>query len=139
MLLWPVTEAVVSVVHTLSCVDYLLRSPGTEMAPADPETKASQDGWIPVLWPGRWPDVWSPKTVLLQKLCGSRLSQKPLASVVHTLTCADCPPWSPGTKVAPLESEAEASGPGRHLSSGPEGGRMSGAENLIYAFLILHF
>ena len=45
MLLWPVTEAVVSVVHTLSCVDYLPRSPGTKMAPADPEAKASQDGW----------------------------------------------------------------------------------------------
>ena len=87
MLLWPVTEAVVSVVHTLTCVDYFPWSPGTKMAPVDPEAKASQAGWTPVLWPGRWPDVWSPKTVLPQKFCGFRLSQKLLASVVHTLTC----------------------------------------------------
>jgi hypothetical protein len=109
VLLWPVTEAVVSVVHTLTCVDYFPRSPETKMAPADPEAKASQAGWTPVLWPGRWPDIWSPKTVLLQKLCGSHLSQKLLASVVHTLTCADCPPWSPETEMASAELEAEAS------------------------------
>jgi hypothetical protein len=35
------------------------------------------------------PDVWSPKQGLPQKLCGFRLSQKLLASVVHTLTCTD--------------------------------------------------
>ena len=109
MLLWPVTEAVVSVVHTLTCVDYFPRSPETKMALPDPEAKASQAGWTPVLWPGRWPDVWSPKMVLPQKLCGSHLSQKLLASVVHTLTCADCPPRGPGTKMAPAEPEAEAS------------------------------
>ena len=86
-MLWPVTEAVVSVVHTLTYVDYFLRSPETKMATADPEAKAFQARWIPVFWPGRWPDVWSPKTALPQKLCGSRLSQKLLASVVHTLTC----------------------------------------------------
>ena len=34
MLLWPVTEAVVSVIHTLTCVDYFLQSPGTKVAPA---------------------------------------------------------------------------------------------------------
>jgi hypothetical protein len=87
VLLWPVTEAVVSVVHHLSCVDYFPRSPGTKMAPVDPEAKASQAGWTPVLCQERWPDVWSPKMVLPQKLCGSRLSQKLLASVVYTLTC----------------------------------------------------
>ena len=76
MLLWPVTEAIVSVVHTLTCVDYFPWSPGTKMAPMDPEAKASQAGWTPVLWPGRWPDVWSLKMALPQKLCGSRLSQK---------------------------------------------------------------
>jgi hypothetical protein len=43
----------------------------------------------PVLWLGRWPDDWSPKMALPQKLCGSRLSQKLLASAVYTLTCAD--------------------------------------------------
>ena len=36
-----------------------------------------------------------------QKLCGSRLSQKLLASVFHTLTRAACPPRSPGAKEAP--------------------------------------
>jgi hypothetical protein len=36
-----------------------------------------------------------------QKLSGSRLSQKRLASVFHTLTRAACPPRSPGAKEAP--------------------------------------
>ena len=36
-----------------------------------------------------------------QKLSGSRLSLKHLASVFHTLTRAACPPWSPGAKEAP--------------------------------------
>jgi hypothetical protein len=58
-----------------------LRSPGTNMAPAVPEVKASQAGWTPVLWPGRWSDVWSPKMALPQKLCGFRLFRKLLASV----------------------------------------------------------
>jgi hypothetical protein len=39
----------------------------------------------------------------------SRLSQKLLASVFHTLTRAACPPQSPGTKVASAEPEAETS------------------------------
>ena len=78
-----------SVVHTLTCADYFRWSPRTKMALADPEAKASRAGWTPVLWPGRWLDVWSLKRVLPQKLCGSSLSQKLLASVVHTLTCAD--------------------------------------------------
>ena len=47
------------------------------------------------------------------EICGSRLYQKLLASVFHTLTCAACPPRSPGTKVAPAEAEAEASRAGR--------------------------
>jgi hypothetical protein len=86
-----------SVVHTLTCADHFRWSPGTKMAPADPEAKASRAGQTPVLWPGRWPDVWSLKRALPQKLCGSCLSQKLLASVVHTLTCADYFWWSPGT------------------------------------------
>jgi hypothetical protein len=45
-----------SVVHTLTCADYFLRSPGTKMAPADPEANASRARWTPVLWPGRWLD-----------------------------------------------------------------------------------
>ena len=39
--------------------------------------------------------------VPLQKLSGSRLSLKWLASVFHTLTRAACPPRSPGAKKAP--------------------------------------
>jgi hypothetical protein len=78
-----------SVVHTLTWADYFRQSLGTKMPSADAEAKPSRAGWIPLLWPGRWPDVWSPKRALPLKLCGSRLSQKLLASVVHTLTCAD--------------------------------------------------
>jgi hypothetical protein len=44
-----------------------------------------------------------------QKLSGSHLSQKLLASVFHTLTYEACPLWSPRTKVAPAEPEAETS------------------------------
>ena len=70
-----------SVVHTLTCADYFRQSPGTKIAPSDPEEKASWAGRTPVLWPGRCSDVWSPKRALPQKLCGSRLSQKLFASV----------------------------------------------------------
>ena len=64
-----------------------------------------------------------------QKVSGSHLSQKLLASVFHTLTCAACPPRSPGTKVAPAEPEAETSWAGGPLCSHQEGGKLSGAEN----------
>jgi hypothetical protein len=76
------------------------------MAPKDPEAKASQARQTAVLWAGRWPDVWSWKRALPQKLCVSCLSQKLLASVVHTLTCADYFLWSPGTKMASVDPEA---------------------------------
>ena len=81
--LWlpPVPEAVRFCMHTLTCADYFQQSPRTKMANSDPEANASWTGRTPVLWPGRWPDIWSPKRVLLQKLCGSRLSQKLLALV----------------------------------------------------------
>jgi hypothetical protein len=101
-------HAIDSVVHTLTCVDYFLWSPESKMAPALPEAKASQAGWTPVLWPGRWPDVWSPKTALPQMLCGFRLSQKLLASVVHTLTCR-LPATESRNIGSPAEPEAEAS------------------------------
>ena len=78
------------------------------MAPTDPEASASRAGQTPYLWPGRWLDVWSLKMVLPQKLCGSCLSQKLLASVVHTLTCAGCFLLSPGTKVAPDNPESKS-------------------------------
>jgi hypothetical protein len=44
-----------------------------------------------------------PKQDLSQKLCCFGLSQKLLASVVHTLTCADYFLQSPGTKMAPTD------------------------------------
>jgi hypothetical protein len=88
-------KLLISVVHTLTCVDYFLWSPGTKITPEYPEARASRAGWTPDFWPGRWPDVWSPKTALPQKLCGSHLSQKLLASVVHTFICADNFLWSP--------------------------------------------
>jgi hypothetical protein len=50
-----------------------------------------------------------PKMVPPQKVSGSRLSQKLLASVFHTFTRAACPPRSPGTKVASVDPEAETS------------------------------
>jgi hypothetical protein len=59
------------------------------MVPADAEEKPFQARETPVLWPGMWRDIWSLKRVLPQKLCGSRLLQKLLASVVHTLIFAD--------------------------------------------------
>jgi hypothetical protein len=62
-----------------------------------------------VLWPGRLLDVWSLKMALPQKLCGSRRSQKLLASVVYTLTCAGYFLRSRGTKVASEDPEAKAS------------------------------
>ena len=60
-----------------------------------------------------------PKRALLQKLCGSHLSQKLFASAVHTVTCADYFQRSPGTKLALADDpEAKASQADGHLSSG---------------------
>jgi hypothetical protein len=87
-----------SVVHTLTYADYSCPSPGTKMCPADAQAKPSLVDWTPLLWQGRCLDIWSPKRGLPQKLCGSCLSQKLLASVVHTLTCADYSWWSPGPR-----------------------------------------
>jgi hypothetical protein len=108
VLLWPVTEVVVSVVHTLTCVDYFSRSPRTKVAPAEPEAEASRGRWTPVLWPGSWPVVWSRKWCLLRGSVALACPRN-FWPLFHTLTCADCPQWSPGTKVASAEPEAEAS------------------------------
>ena len=111
-----------SVFHTLSVQPALCGVPEPRWLPPEPEAETSRAGRTPVLSPGRWPVVWSrrwrrlrsslalarkvagylePKMAPPQKFCGSRLSQKLLASVFHTLTRAACPPRSPGAKVAP--------------------------------------
>jgi hypothetical protein len=81
------------------------------MAPPAAPGKPSRAGHIPLLWQGRCPAFWSPKTGLPQKLCGSLLSQKLLASVVHTLTCADYSRWSPRTNMSPADAQATGSHP----------------------------
>jgi hypothetical protein len=78
-----------SVVHTLTCADLSRWSLGTKLSPADALAIPSWAGQTPILCQGWCSDVWSLKRGLPQKLCGSCLSQKLLASVVHTLTCAD--------------------------------------------------
>jgi hypothetical protein len=50
-----------------------------------------------------------PKQELSQELCCFGRSQKLLASVVHTLTCADYFRWSPRTKMSPTDAEAKPS------------------------------
>jgi hypothetical protein len=70
------------------------------LAPPGAPAKDSWAGQTPLLWKGRCPDIWSPKRGMPQKLCGSHLSQKLLASVVYTLTCADHSHRSPGTKMS---------------------------------------
>jgi hypothetical protein len=59
------------------------------MSSTDAQANPSKARWTPLLWQRRCLDVWSPKRGLLQKLCGSYLIQKLLASAVHTLTSAD--------------------------------------------------
>jgi hypothetical protein len=74
------------------------------MVPSGAQAKFSWAGGTPLLWQGRCLDVWNLKQGLPQKLCGSLLSQKLLAFVVCTLTCADYFRCNPETKMSPADA-----------------------------------
>jgi hypothetical protein len=93
---------------TLSPADCPPRSPGTKVVPTEREAEASRVGWTPVLSPGRWPVVWSRKWRRPRSSVALAHSRScwPLCS---TLPPADRRPRGLGTKVDPVECEAEAS------------------------------
>ena len=70
-----------------------------------------------------------PKMAPPQKVCGSHLSQKWLASVFHTLTHAACPHGVPEPRWLPQSLRQKPLGPGRPLCSHQEGGWLLGAED----------
>ena len=98
-----------SVFYILTHASWPPWSPGTKVAPTEPEAEASWGRSDTCALTRKVVGCLEPKMAPPQKLCGSRLPQKLLASAFHTLTCADCPLRSLGTKVAPTEPEAEAS------------------------------
>jgi hypothetical protein len=79
------------------------------MAAPGAVVKRSWAGQTPLLWQGRSRDVWTPKHGLPQKLCGFHLSQKLLASVVHTLPCADIQDGSPDAVAKTSQAGADTS------------------------------
>jgi hypothetical protein len=98
VLLWPVTEAVVSVVHTLTCVDYFPRSPETENGAAS--------GALWLLPVSEAASLFTPHSHLQTARRGV-----------------------PEPRWLPRNLRQKPHKPDRHLSSGPKGGRLSGAEN----------
>jgi hypothetical protein len=77
--------------------------------------------------PPSWPQDEGPKQDLFQKLFCFGLSQKLLASVVHTLTVQTTFGRFPEPRWLPLMLRQSPPGPVVHLTSGWEGGQMSGA------------
>jgi hypothetical protein len=61
------------------------------------------------VWTSLLAEDKGPKQDLSQKLCCFVLSQKLLASVVHTLTSADYSWWSPGAKMSATDTQAKPS------------------------------
>ena len=100
----PYQKWLASVFHTVTRAACPPRSPGAKKAPAgacDTNLSGQAD---PRALTRKVAGCLELKMAPPQKLCGSRLSQKLLASVFHTLTRAACPPRSPGTKVAPARA-----------------------------------
>ena len=79
------------------------------MAPPDAVAKPSWVGQTALLWQGNCPGVWSLKHSLPQKLCGFCLSQKLLASAVHTLTLQTSLGGTREPKMAPPDAVAKLS------------------------------
>jgi hypothetical protein len=101
------------------------------MATAAPEAEAAfRPRRTPVLWSGQWPAVCCPQRVLSQRLCASAfprscpvLWRTLLPVQTNFLSSA-----GPGTRWRPLLLRlSPPPKPGRHLSSRPEGGRLSTA------------
>jgi hypothetical protein len=88
-----------STFHTFTHAAYPPRSPGAKETTAAQGLRHKPLGLgDPCALTRKVAGCLEPKMALPQKLCGSRLSQKWLSSVFHTVTRAACPPRSPGAK-----------------------------------------
>jgi hypothetical protein len=82
--------------YSLYCHLCRLVTEGSETQDGSPRCSIAEPSWAgqtPLLWRGRWPDVWSLKWCLSQKLCCFCLSQK---------LCSFC---SPHTHLCKLVTE----------------------------------
>jgi hypothetical protein len=114
-------RCVASVVHTLTCTDLSLKYPGPKMAPPGAQ-RQSYPRWGRHHSAGRegaW-DAWSPKWGLCQKLCSFYILHCHLNRLV-----------SEGSVTQ--DGSLRCSLLGRHLSSGRESARMSGARKRVFS------